>query len=140
MEGYLTGENLFLLHMIGTGIYITFVYDLFRILRQVFVHNGFFISVEDLCFWIYTTYTVFVVLQTSGNGSLRWFAVLGAFFGMFLYKKSVSPIFVKSITKIIKIIKTFIKRCLRPVGRAFGKMKKQLTVQLKLLKITIKKK
>ncbi|MGN0385261.1 MAG: spore cortex biosynthesis protein YabQ [Lachnospiraceae bacterium] len=140
MGGVISQENLFLLHMIGLGAYITFVYDLFRILRRVFVHNGFFISLEDGIFWIFTTITVFVVLQTEGNGTLRWFAVLGAFVGMFIYKKTVSPFFVKCISKLINWLLSLIKKCLKPFCKAGIKAKKKLTHTAKLLKITICKK
>ena len=82
----MAGENEFLLHALLMGIFITFIYDLLRIFRRVIPHNGFFVSMEDLAFWIYCGGEVFLMMYHEGNGSLRWFAVLGALSGMVLQK------------------------------------------------------
>ncbi|MDE6168338.1 MAG: spore cortex biosynthesis protein YabQ, partial [Acetatifactor sp.] len=48
----MASENEFLLHALLMGIFITFVYDLLRIFRRVVPHKAFFVSLEDLAFWI----------------------------------------------------------------------------------------
>lgn len=80
------------------GIYIPFVYDIFRIFRNVCPHHSFFIAVEDLGFWIYCGGKVFLLMYHESNGSLRWFAVMGALVGMLLYKRCVSKFFVKYVS------------------------------------------
>ena len=47
-------EIQFLLHSVLLGIIITFVYDNIRVVRRVVPHKSFFVSVEDLFFWICT--------------------------------------------------------------------------------------
>ncbi len=112
-------ENEFLLHAFCMGIYITFVYDVLRILRRVFPHGGFFVSLEDICFWIYCAVKVFLLMYHESNGTLRWFAVFGAIAGMLLYMKLVSPFFVKYVSlilqKIVGVIGRIIRFLLRPV-------------------------
>ena len=49
----MANENIFLFYALIMGIFITFVYDILRIFRRVLPHNSFWVSVEDLCFWIY---------------------------------------------------------------------------------------
>ena len=91
-------QNIFLLHAFLMGIYITLVYDGLRILRRVIPHRAWAVSLEDLIFWIFCAVQVFGLLYREGNGSLRWFAVLGAGAGMLLYRKTFSPLLVKYLS------------------------------------------
>lgn len=157
-------ENIFLLHALLMGIFITFVYDLLRIFRRVVPHASFFVSLEDLVFWVYCGAEVFLLMYRESDGSLRWFAVLGALFGMFLYKKLVSRLFVKYVSlflnKLLEILRKIFKFICRPfcfAGRKAGKtaykagggihrllrrmgraVKNRLTIFLKMLKMSLK--
>lgn len=157
-------ENVFLLHAFLMGIFITFVYDLLRIFRRVIPHAAFFVSLEDFAFWIYCGAEVFLLMYHESDGSLRWFAVLGAMAGMFLYKKLISGLFVKYVSLalgwILKILGKILKFLCRPfgfVGRKAGKtvrkaggkvhrllhrikcaVKNRLTIFRKLFKIGLK--
>ena len=123
----MAAENEFLLHALLMGIFITFVYDILRILRRVIPHNGFFVSLEDLGFWIYCALEVFLMMYHESNGTLRWFAVLGAFVGMFSYKKLVSPFLVKYVSLLIgKLVDPIVK-----FGKLLAKPFKKGAVQLK---------
>ena len=102
----------FFINSLIVGIIITFAYDWLLILRKCIRHNLFFISIEDIIFWFACAVGVFYVLYHQNNGILRWFAVLGAAIGMFMYKKLVSPLFVKLTSEII--IKTF-KLLIKPI-------------------------
>lgn len=120
-------ENIFLLHSVLIGIFITFVYDLLRILRRVISHAQIMVSLEDLAFWVYSGAEVFLLMYHESNGTLRWFAVLGALGGMFFYKKAVSPLFVKYaallLGKILELLKRILKWLCKPfclLGRKTG--------------------
>lgn len=102
-------------------------------------------------------------MHRQGEGNLRWFAVLGAMTGMILYKKIISPFFVKigtrllfwitfPIKKIGLLLRSVFKRFFLFLGKKYknartiaGKkrksaaflMKKRLTFLLRLLKMTI---
>ena len=88
----MANENIFLFYALAMGIFITFLYDILRIIRRVLPHNHFWVSVEDLSFWIYCAAEVFLLLHHESDGALRWFAVLGALTGMLLYKKLVQSL------------------------------------------------
>lgn len=159
-------ENTFLLHALLLGIFITFVYDLLRIFRRVIPHGAFLVSLEDIVFWVYCGAEVFLMMYHEGDGSLRWFAVLGAAVGMFLYKKLISRWFVKYVSlglgKALKILGKVLKFLCKPfsfLGRKARKtanragsgvhrllhrirraIKNRLTIFLKLLKIGFKTK
>ncbi len=159
----MTAENRFLLYALFMGIFITFVYDFIRIFRRVVPHGTLWISLEDLGFWIYCGVEVFLLMYHESDGTLRWFAVLGAFVGMFLYKKLISTYFVKyvslGIIKLLAPLKKFLSWVSKPFVKvirvlkekaksAKGKikrnprrirwyLKKKLTFLLKMLKMTI---
>lgn len=122
-------ENIFLFHAFLLGIFVTFVYDLVRIFRRVVVHNTFFMSLEDLIFWIYCGTEVFLLMYHESDGTLRWFAVLGAFAGMFLYRKTAGPILVTYVSRFLNWLKKLVMRPMvklhRAAGRKFYKGKKR---------------
>lgn len=153
----MANENIFLLHALLMGIFITFVYDILRILRRVIPHNSFFVSLEDLGFWIYCGAEVFLLMYHESNGTLRWFAVFGALAGMLLYKKLVSPFFVKYVSLLLGRLLKIIFKPLSFLGRKTGqgvrktgsgvrriaarigrRIKNRLTSFLKLLKINLR--
>lgn len=115
-------ENMFLLYAFGSGILITAVYDILRIGRRVLPHKGLLVSLEDLVFWIFCALYIFGLMHRESNGSLRWFAVMGALAGMLLYKKTASGFLVRYISLILCWVRDFLCRimgfCLRPVSRA----------------------
>ena len=120
-------ENIFLMHSMLMGIFITFVYDLLRIFRRVVPHARLLVSLEDLAFWVYCGAEVFLLMYRESNGTLRWFAVLGALAGMFFYKKIVSPLFVKYTSlllgKALELLGRILKWLCRPfcfAGRKTG--------------------
>lgn len=159
----MANENEFLFQALFMGIFITFVYDILRIFRRVVPHGAFLVSLEDIAFWGYCAVKVFLLMYYESNGTLRWFAILGALAGMLLYRKLVSPYFVKYVSLLLqKICKVLLKLgyCLiRPWIRFFGKLrerafrygerlavkrlkksgklKKRLTFFLKLFKINL---
>ncbi len=159
MSQDIINEVYFFAGSIGMGILITFVYDFILIVRRVVKHSLFFISLEDFLFWTACAIGVFYMLYEENNGILRWFAVLGAAFGMLLYKKIIGIHFVKGmsllIQKEIHIINKVLGVLLRPfrwmfqrAGKSVNSMhrkekklfkytKKKLTGFIKMLKIAL---
>lgn len=134
-------ENKFLVYSLLMGICMTFFYDIFRILRRVWRHNGLMISVEDGLFWVVTAVSVFYLMHTQSNGTLRWFAVCGAVCGMGIYKKTLSRPFVKWISFLLRKIADTIWKLLEIAGKPFRfcikKGRKRLTIGVKTLKIKL---
>ncbi len=93
----------------------------------------------------------------ENNGAFRWFCVFGAAVGMLLYQKSVSPFWVKYMSRFLCALKKFLGiaagflcrpfRAAKRAGTAYAKRqgkrikrlvricKKRLTVWIKLSKI-----
>ena len=108
---------MFVLHSFLTGIQIAVVYDLLRILRRVFPHKRFLVSIEDLIFWIGTAAEVFLLLYRENNGKLRWYTVMGAGLGLFLYERLLGRYGVKWISLLLNRVKNVLLKVLRKVVR-----------------------
>lgn len=106
-------------HSFFLGIIITFVYDNIRVCRRVIRHNTFFISIEDLFFWIAVAISIFLLQHKENNGVFRWFSIIGAFIGMLLYRKIISGFYIKHMTfffkKLLHGIYTFFSYIFSPV-------------------------
>lgn len=149
----MVNENSFVIYAMIMGVFITFLYDIIRIFRRVVPHGSFLTALEDIVFWIYSASEVFLLMYHESDGTLRWFAVLGAMAGMFCYKKLISGPFVKYVSfllnKIVLLAKKIIDILLKPFrvvggkvahkGRKEGRLfKKKLTFFLKVLKMNMK--
>ena len=161
MSSQIVEETLFLYHAVLLGVFVAVIYDIIRIFRRVVKHNRFFISLEDILYWVFCAWEVFYLLYKESSGVLRWFAILGIALGMFLYLISVSRFVVyfisKMINKFLHILEKIIVFLLTPFGKAAGKvgaaskrtkhftkrgthfLKKKLTALGKVLKILLYK-
>ena len=97
-------EKVFLLHAFLLGVRVCFIYDWLRILRRAIPHGDGTVALEDILFWIYCGAEVFLLMQRESDGSMRWFAMLGAFAGMLLYRRIISPWFVKYLSRALRKI------------------------------------
>ena len=112
MSGQIAGESWFVLHSFLLGALITFFYDLFRILRRIIPHGIFWISLEDLIFWVMATGSIFYLLYYENNGMFRWIAVISAGAGMLLYKKTLSCAFVRLVSGAVNRVIHFLGKIL----------------------------
>lgn len=121
-------DNYFLLYSVILGISVTILYDVLRIFRRVIKHKDALVSIEDLIYWIIVAISVFYMMHTENNGTLRWFAVLGAAVGMILYKKILSNFFIESVSKVLQIVFRYLGKAWRflstPLRFVAGKCRK----------------
>lgn len=109
-------DNYFLLYSLLLGISVTVLYDLLRIFRRVVKHGNALVSMEDLLYWIVVAISVFYMMHKENNGTMRWFAILGAAVGMLLYKKLLSRLIVDTAAKAL----CFLFKILGKVGRVIS--------------------
>lgn len=126
MSSEIFKEVYFLLYSVCMGIIITFVYDLFRLLREVIPHKNLVVALEDIVFWIFTSVSLFLMLYTVNNGAVRWFSIAGALLGMVLYRKSLGQYMVFYMSSIIKkilyVAKRFLTIAFSPIRFVLQKM------------------
>lgn len=113
------GEWALLLQAIKLGIKLTFIYDGIRIFRIMIRHKNIFVSLEDLCFWMYSAMIIFELQLEQSDGVLRGFCILGMLLGMFLYNKILG------------------ERLIALAEKGIGLLKRQLTESLKVFKINL---
>lgn len=115
MSREIVQELTFFTHSVLMGLLITFVYDWLRVLRRLVKHGTALMSAEDLLFWLACGIGVFYMLYRENNGTLRWFAVLGAAIGIFFYKVIVRDVFVNVMSTCLHKIMWFVFRLLQIV-------------------------
>ena len=145
MNKAITVELQFFLISILWGAIILFVYDGFRIIRRLIKHNGFFLAVEDLIFWVVASVFIFAMIYHENNGIIRGFSVMGMSIGMVLYHFIFSELFVNAITKLIKILLSpiavaikWVKKGLHFVYLKIKKASKFILLQLKKITKSVK--
>lgn len=126
-------EVVFLGQFLALGAAITFLYDILRIFRRVIRHGSLLLSLEDLLFWTGCAVSVFYLLYQENNGTLRWFAVMGAMLGMLIYKAAIGRFFVYYTAKGLRKMKKLFAP-LRRIGRF---LKKKLTASCKVFKMIL---
>lgn len=152
MSSHIISENIFLFYSLLMGVLVTFVYDLFRILRRVIHHNWIFVSLEDILFWFGCGISVFLLMQRESNGMLRWFAVLGALTGMLIYRKCLGKYLVEILSRfflrikriLCKPFKAMAKKCrkatafaTKKTGRFWLYLKNRLTRMKKTIRMIL---
>jgi len=86
--------------LIGAGIGLFF--DLFRVLRRVYVHRAIIVQVQDFIFWICATGFLFFFFLDTNFGEIRPFSIMGAGCGAVLYFATLSPFIIKILEAVLK--------------------------------------
>lgn len=93
-----------------TGAGLLIVYDCLRVFRLLCPHRPIWIGVEDMLYWIYTSFMVFTLLYLKNDGMIRVYIVAAVFTGMILYQWLISRNFLKCLKKAIKYSKIKLSR------------------------------
>jgi len=95
--------NVFLSALI-TGITTGFIYDLLRMKRRVLKTRTFFVSVEDVLFWIVSAILVFITAYISNQGEIRLYFFMAMAIGISIYFGLLSRWITQIITLTVKIV------------------------------------
>lgn len=141
------------------GICVTVLYDTIRIIRRCIPHGIFWISVEDLLFWIVVSVSFFLLQHYENSGIFRWFSIIGVMAGMGMWHLLGSRLYVKHVTTFLCfLLKQLYRIChflLGPffylqdktkIGLGYGRkktgslcrhLKNRLTRYIKMITITL---
>lgn len=132
---------LFLVSML-CGMGLVLIYDFFRIFRRLVSHGNIWIGIEDVCYWIFCTVVVFLLLYQRNDGMMRAFCFLGIALGGIIYAFLLSRFVVKICVKILGTILKFFGKILGVAAKPFVKTRKKILTflgkQLKKLYKAIK--
>ena len=151
MSETIIGELDFFLYAALTGIILSAVYDVFRILRRVYAHGTFWVAVEDFIYWLGSALFISYILLKENNGTIRWFFVLAIPLGMLVYNLTISRYLVGILSKLFNkaqhIVEKILKLLFKPFIFLWNKtrflrknIKKALKKSWKTIKIGIRKK
>ena len=126
----ITQQSTVFLYSILIGAILSFLYDLFRVLRKEVGHKNLVVAFEDILFWIICTAFMFVFIYNINYGEIRAYVFIGAIIGCIFYYLTISKVIVRLLCIIIdflrKIILGLLKIILKPfiiiVIRPFRKM------------------
>ncbi len=94
------------------GIIISFIFDVFRILRKKFKTNNFFTYIEDISFWLISGSLIILAIFKFNEGELRFYIFIGILIGIVIYimlfTKFINSILLKILTPIKKILDIFL--------------------------------
>lgn len=81
----------------GNVVYL--IYCVLRVLRRIVKHNLFWISLEDLIYWIGVGVYLFIRIYQTSNGMIRWYFVVGILVGGLATHRIVQKFVKKYIAK-----------------------------------------
>ena len=81
------------------------VYDVLRGIRHTWKQKKILIAAEDLLFWLAAGIFLFTRCYRWNYGIIRWYFLTGVFLGMLLYTASISQLFLKFVSFLLKRLK-----------------------------------
>lgn len=94
---------------IVSGMFIAFIYDLFRIKRKAVKTADILIHIEDFIYWIIVAVVMFTVVYYSNEGEIRAYIFIGTAIGAILYALLLSMLVVASFMTVIRIVSIILK-------------------------------
>lgn len=111
---------------IVVGIIISFIFDIFRILRKTYKFTNIMIYIQDILFWLLTGIIILHSIFTYNSGELRIYLFFSIFIGIVLYTCSISTHIIDIGTIILKIINKLIIILFKPFKFLQDKLVKQI--------------
>ena len=91
-----------------TGITLSIVFDIFRILRRSFKTSDILTNIEDVIFGVVTGIIILLSIFLFNNGEIRLYIFIGMAIGIVIYMIFISKYFIRVNTFVISIIKKII--------------------------------
>lgn len=95
-------EAYILLATIYGGLLIGFIYDLYKVFRQLFNPKKIATHIQDIFFWTIISVVAFYVLIISNQGDLRFYNFLGFMIGVFVYHYLLSRKIIQTLLFILR--------------------------------------
>lgn len=64
-----------------SGVLVCTVYGVLRIIRRLIRHSLFWVSIEDLTYWVWCGIYIFSEIHRTCSGQIRWYYVIGVLLG-----------------------------------------------------------
>jgi len=97
------------------GVSLGVFYDILAIIRSYIKVNKLINLLFDTLFWICAISALFAFVLLFTKGNVRWYVLLGNFFGIFIYKNTISPLFFRAVRIIISLAVRFLHFICAPI-------------------------
>lgn len=125
------------IYFIATGIFLSIIFDIFRILRRSFKTSDIVTNIQDVIFGIITGLTILLSIFLFNNGELRLYIFIGFLIGIIVYMLFISKYFIKLNVTIINFIKKIINVLTKPFKILFKFIKKMFFKPISFIIINI---
>ena len=117
----LFGKNQFtvIISFFVCGIICGIIFDIFKIKRRIFGSPYIVLLIDDLIFMLSVAVIVIFNAYAFNNGNMKWYESPAMLFGFWIYRKTMSVIFIKVSFFIIDKIKLLITKLLIPVKKIY---------------------
>ena len=125
-------------YFIITGVFLSVIFDIFRILRKTIKTSDIVTNIEDILFGIITGIIILTSIFWFNNGQLRLYIFIGIIMGIALYMIFISKYFIKINVSIINYIKKIIILATKPFIFLFKFIKRLFFKPISFIFINIK--
>ncbi len=115
MNVSVTGQTLEFLYSGALGIGLGVAYDIFRLFRVHLRAGRILTGVFDVIYWLVAIAALLFFVLTVSGGQMRWYVLLGAFCGGFIYMCTVSYLFFRALDIIIKVVVRLLHVAVKPI-------------------------
>ena len=105
------------------GAVLLLMYDVFRILRRVLRHGKVLTALEDFAYWMICAFWLLVYFYRENSGILRGYLLAGILLGALACHFSVSRIFVRCGTAILRVCGKILAVPLKAIKKATKRLK-----------------
>lgn len=126
------------IYFILTGITLSIVFDIFRILRRSFKTSDVLTNIEDVLFGVITGIILLSSIFLFNNGEIRLYIFIGMGIGILLYMIFISKYFIKLNVSIINFIKKIVILLTKPFIILFKFIKRLFFKPISFIFINIK--
>ena len=118
-------------YAVTLGIIISVLFDFFRTIRISYKHNNIFVFIEDIVFFLISTFLTFMFLMARCNGEFRTYVISAILIGFFIYRITLSKIILPTSVIITKFF-------IRLFGKIFLLFQKSVSLTVKNTKKLLK--
>lgn len=97
------------------GVSLGVFYDILAVIKCYINEKKAINLIFDTLFWLGAIIALFAFVLIFTNGVMRLYILLGNFFGIFIYKNTISPLFFRAIRIIIVLVVKGLNLISRPI-------------------------
>lgn len=134
MNVSVAGQTLEFAYSALLGVALGVLYDLFRVLRAYIKPGRVVTAVLDVLYWVLAVCALIGFVLTVSGGQMRWYVLVGAFCGGFVYMCTISGLFFRAVRIIIKLCIRLLRALVKPlywIAGGLGKLGRRTDAKLK---------